>query len=87
MSELFSWSKWLGGFLDPTRFLKDAGTLLRLVIILGICLLCYLGLVEVRKIFVKPISPPTSTVTGMSGGTIENSGSKSSVNKFGLLNL
>lgn len=87
MSELFDWKKWLGGFIDPTRVLKDTGTLIRMVIILGICFMCYLGLKEARKLFVKPQTPPTSTVQNMSGGHVENTGSKTRSVKLGVLNF
>ena len=86
MAETFSWGKWFGGFIDPTRILKDAGTLIRLALILAICIACYLGIKQVSVMWGKKPTP-TSSISGMTGGVVENVGTKTKTCKFGILNF
>lgn len=85
--ELFDWKKFAMGFFDPTRILKDAGTLIRMIVILAICFFVWLGIKEIRVMFQpKPVHPTIETVSGGQVNTDASVNAKK-VQKFGLLNL
>lgn len=86
MGEVFSWGKWFEGFINPTRILKDAGTLLRMVLILAICIAVYFGAKQINSMIGKKPTP-TSAITNMSGGSVENVGTKTRQFKLGILNF
>ncbi len=83
MPELPDAKKWFTGFIDVTRWIKDGGTLVRLVLIAVILLLLVLGLKQIKGFFVRKQIPVIETVTG---GTVKvDTGEKK--NKFGIFNL
>jgi hypothetical protein len=61
MPELPDAKKWAFGFVDITRWIKDVGTLIRIVIIIAICYLLYVGGVAIWK-RVVPIKEPQNSV-------------------------
>jgi hypothetical protein len=86
MAEIFNWGLFFKGFIDPVRILKDGGTLIRMILILAICVACYLGIKQVNNMIGKKPTP-TSTISEMSGGYVENVGTKTKQFKLGVLNF
>jgi len=93
MAETVDWKKWFSGFFDPTRIIKDAGTLIRMVIILAICFFTYLGLKQVNIMFKpKTAQPSVGQVTAQGEKSKVDNNVDSSVNakktgvKIGLFN-
>jgi hypothetical protein len=83
MAELPDAKKWFTGFIDVTRWIKDGGTLIRLVLIAFILFLLVIGIKQIKSLFIKKPTPVVETVTG---GTVKiDTGEKK--NKFGLFNL
>lgn len=87
MGEAFEWKKWFAGMVDITRIFKDVGTLIRMVVILCIAYLLFVGGVAIWKRWVpvkKPSAPITATASFANGGRCDvSSGDKT--NKFGVI--
>ena len=83
MPELPDAKKWFTGFFDVTRWIKDGGTLIRLVLIVIILFLLVIGIKQVKGFFVKKQTPVVETVTG--GSVKIDTGEKKQ--KFGIFNL
>jgi hypothetical protein len=71
-NEVWDWKKALYGFVDPVRVLKDAFTAIRLVIIVIICYLLFVGGVAIWKRWIpakkEPKPPITQTTGNITGG-------------------
>lgn len=83
MAELPDAKKWFTGFIDVTRWIKDGGTLVRLVLIAVILFLLVIGIKQVKGFFVRKQIPVVETVTG--GSVKIDTGEKRIKN--GLFNL
>jgi len=84
MPELPDAKKWFGGFFDVTRYIKDIGTILRVVLILFVAYLIVVGCVALwrRAMPQQPILPTVETVNTE---TCDIAHKKAW--KFGLINL
>ena len=49
--------KWLVGFADVTRWIKDIGTLIRIVVIIAVCYLLFVGGMALWRRIVPPKPP------------------------------
>lgn len=85
--ELPDAGKWFGGFIDITRWIKDGGTLVRLVVILILGFLLYTGVKDVLGLFKKPMAVPGITATNTTGGKINVDTTQQKRWKFGIFNL
>ncbi len=75
---------WANGFIDITRWIKDSGTLIRLIVIIALGFLLWTGIKEITGLFKrKPMETNISNVTGKV--YIDNTAEKKT--KFGLFNL
>ena len=82
--ELPDAKKWFTGFIDVTRWIKDIGTLIRVVIIIIVAYLLFVGGVAAWKwVMPKPKVPTVSVLNNT--GPCEVNGDKKT--KFGLINL
>lgn len=85
MAELPDAKKWFTGFIDITRWLKDIGTLIRLVAILVIAYILLVGGIALWKKWIpkpKPPKPPI-TINDIYGDSKVEQGDKTS--KFGII--
>ena len=83
MPELPDAKKWFTGFMDVTRWIKDGGTLIRLVLIAVILLLLVLGLKQVKGFFVRKQIP---VIESVSGGSVKVDTGEKKI-KNGIFNL
>ena len=83
MPELPDAKKWFTGFIDVTRWIKDGGTLIRLVLIAVILLLLVLGLKQVKGFFVRKQIP---VIESVSGGSVKVDTGEKKI-KNGIFNL
>jgi len=90
MPELPDAKKWFTGFFDITRWIKDGGILLRIVGILGVCYLLYVGGTALWRKMVppKPVPRIVETVNSTNGKVeVVNEKKIEKKIKFGLINL
>lgn len=85
MPELPDAKKWFTGFFDVTRWIKDGGTLIRLLIISLSIFLLALGAGKLKQLFYSRKLPQIPNITG-GENTFDNSQQKTK-NKIGLFNL
>ncbi len=84
--ELPDAKKWFTGFFDITRWIKDGGTLIRLLLIAAAIWLLALGAGRIKQLFFTPPAPPQ--IQGVSGGKVSVDNSQQKVkNKIGVFNL
>jgi hypothetical protein len=83
MPELPDAKKWFTGFFDVTRWIKDSGTLIRLILITIIVIAVVFGLAQIKAMFNRK---PAHVIDTISGGTnkVITGDTKT---KWGLLNL
>ena len=62
MAELPDAKKWFSGFIDVTRYIKDAGTIIRMVVIVASCYALLIGGIALYKKWVPP--PKQKTTLG-----------------------
>lgn len=87
--ELPDFGKWITGFIDVTRWIKDIGTLLRIVAIVGMAYVLLVGGIALWKRWIpvkKEPKPPITTgaITGGDKSKLSIS-SGDRTNKFGIL--
>lgn len=84
MGELPDAKKWFGGFFDVTRYIKDLGTIFRMVLIIGVIYLVGIGgLAMYKRIAAKPAK---TTIGAVSGGKVDAS-TNGTKTKIGVLNF
>lgn len=83
--ELPDAKKWFTGFADVTRWIKDLGTLGRLLIIVIIFFLLVVGAGKVKQLFFSRALAPLPTISG-GENTLDYSQQKTK-NKIGVFNL
>lgn len=87
--EAFDWKLWLSGLMSPIRFLKDAGTLIRLAIISVIVVSCVIGVWKITS-FLKPkLQKGMVSITANDSakvGSVDNS-TCTTKSKIGILNF
>ena len=85
MPELPDAKKWFTGFIDVTRWIKDVGTLGRLLMIAAIFFLLVIGAGKARQLFFPRAQAPVPTISG-GENTLDYSQQKTK-NKIGVFNL
>lgn len=83
--ELPDAKKWFTGWIDVTRWIKDFGTLGRLLVIAIVFFLLAVGAGKVKQIFFSRSLPPLPTISG--GENNLDYSQQKTKNKIGIFNL
>ena len=85
--ELPNAGKWFNGFIDVTRWIKDIGTILRIIVIIVVAYILFVGAIALWKKWIpapKKKTPTTIESVNCTNGKCEiSSGDKTS--KFGVI--
>jgi hypothetical protein len=85
MAELPDAKKWFTGFFDVTRWIKDGGTLIRLILICIIIIAIVFGLAQIRGMITR--KKPINVIDSVCGNATVKVTTGDQKIKNGLLNI